>query len=160
MREESPGVYVGSYVVRRGDSLTNAPVTVIFTASGANGRTVTQTAPQPLTIAAGPPDTPVIDTPQEDAQVSAATITVAGRAAPNATVRVQVAYSGRALLLLTARGTLVEREVKADAQGRWRLEDVRLSAPSGVSNVTYTLTAVSVDANGNPSEPATVRFRR
>src|SRR5205823_5773668 len=61
LREESPGVYTGTYTVKKGDSLAKAPVTVTFTGSG--GRAVTQTAAQSVTINAGTPDTPVIDSP-------------------------------------------------------------------------------------------------
>ncbi len=159
MREESPGVYVGTYEVQRGDSLARAPVSVTFTPP--NGRTgVTLAAAQAVTIAAGAPETPVIDTPQEGASVGAAVVTIMGRAAPNATIRVNVSYQGRALLLIAARGTLAAREVKADEKGKWSVENVKLSAPPGVANLSFTATAVSTDQTGEVSTPATVRFRR
>ena len=157
MREDLPGSYVGSYTIRKGDSLTKAPVTVAFTPSGSQ-MAVTQTASQSVTIAAGAPDTPIVDSPQEGAAVGGA-VAVTGRAAPNATVRVSVAYQGR-LVIIPARGTVADVEAKADAQGRWTTPEVKLSAPPGVSGLTYTLRAVTVDAEGAESDPATVRFRR
>jgi len=160
MREESPGVYVGTYEVKRGDALTRAPVRVTFTASGGAPAAVTLAASQAVTIAAGAPGTPIIDTPQEGASVGAAVVTLTGRAAPGATVRVNVSYQGRAVLVIGARGRLAEREVKADAQGKWSVENVKLSAPPGVSNLSFTATVVSVDPAGEASAPATVRFRR
>ncbi len=156
MQEQAGGVYVGTYTVKRGDSLAKAPVAVTFTAPG--GRTVTQTATQAVTIAAGTPNTPVIDTPQEGAKVGG-TVTITGRAAPNATVRYALRYQGR-LVILSTSGTVAEGEVKADAQGRWTVPDIRLSAPLGVSNLAYSLQAVTVDATGSESEPATVNFAR
>jgi hypothetical protein len=156
MQAEGGGVYTGVYTVKRGDSLAKAPVTVTFT--GANGRTVTQTAAQSVTIVAGAPEAPVIDAPQEGAQVGGE-VTISGRAAPGATVRVEVAYRGR-LLVVAAHGTVATEEVKANAQGRWSSSAIRLDPPFGVSNLTYTVRAVTVDAAGEASEPATVQFKR
>lgn len=159
MREESPGVYVGTYEVKRGDSLNRAPVRVTFTPPNAQTG-VTLAAANAVTTAAGAPNTPVIDTPQEGASVGASMATITGRAAPHATVRVVVAYQGRALLVIGARGTLTRREVTADEKGSWSVANVKLSAPPGVSKLSFTATAVSVDQTGEISAPATVRFRR
>lgn len=156
LREGPAGVYTGTYTVKRGDSQNKAPVYVAYVT--ANGRTVTQTAAQSVTIAAGAPNAPIIDTPQEGAAVGGA-VTVTGRAAPNATVRLSVSYQGR-LLILAARGVVAEQEVKADAQGKWRSSEIRLDPPLGVTNLTYTLRATVVDAAGSESEPATVQFKR
>ncbi len=156
LKEDPPGVYTGTYTVQKGESLQKAPVTVTYTAK--DGNTVTQTAAASVTIAAGAPDAPIIDTPQEGASVGN-TVTVTGRAAPNAAVRLSVGYQGR-LLVIPARGTVANVEVKADEKGRWTAPDVKLGAPPGVSGLTYTLRAVAVDAAGDESEPATVQFKR
>jgi len=155
MREQSPGNYIGTYTVRKGDSLAQAPVTATFTL---NGRTVTQTAGDALTIDAGAPETPTILSPREGA-AEGESVTVTGKAAPNMTVRYRLEYKG-VLLILPAGGTMTEGEVKADAQGNWRVADLRLSTPSGVRNVSYTLTAVAVNASGQESEAAVVNFKR
>jgi hypothetical protein len=158
MREESPGVYVGTYTIRKGDTLAQAPATVTFRA--ANGRTVTQSAGEAVTIAAGPPEKPVISTPAADTAAGNAVV-VTGKAAPGATVRYSVRYQG-SLLILPLSGELADGEVKADAQGNWKTPEITLSAPAGVSKLTYTVSAVTVGAAGGGavSEPATVQFRR
>jgi hypothetical protein len=156
MTEESPGVYVGTYTVKKGDSIAQAPVSARFTL---NGRTVTQTAGRPVTIAAGAPDAPTITAPATGASVGGGTVTLAGKAAPNATVRYRVEYTGT-LLILPTRGTVAEGEAKADAQGNWRVENVALSSPPGVSKLSYAATVTAVGAAGEESEPVTVEFRK
>jgi hypothetical protein len=157
MTEEPAGVYVGTYTVKKGESLAQAPVTATFTS--ASGRTVTQSAEQSVTIAAGAPEKPTIVSPKAGAAVGGR-VTVTGRAAPGATVRYSLRYEG-VLLVLPAGGTIAEGEVKADAQGNWTIPEVALSAPLGVSRLSYTLAAVTVGATpGQLSEPATVEFKR
>lgn len=156
MQETGAGVYVGTYTVKKGDSLAEAPISVAFTSS--SGRTVTQTASDALTIAAGAPDQPVIESPQADQKVGD-TVTLRGRAAPNSTVRYSLKYQGT-LLVIPAGGTVADGEVKADAQGRWSIPDVRLSAPLGVSRLSYTLAVAAVGAAGELSEATTVTFQR
>jgi hypothetical protein len=75
-------------------------------------------------------------------------------------VRYSLRYEG-VLLVVPAGGTIAEGEVKADAQGNWTIPEIALSAPLGVSRLSYTLTAVTVGATpGQLSEPATVEFKR
>lgn len=159
MREESPGVYVGSYTIRKGDSLAQAPATVTF--RSASGRTVEQTAGEAVTIAAGPPEPPTITGPAADAAVGNA-VTLTGKAAPGATVRYSVRYQG-VLLILPTGGELADGEVKADAQGNWKTPPITLSAPSGLSRLTYSASVVTVGAGAEgeqTSEAATVSFKR
>lgn len=156
LRETAPGVYTGSYTVKRGDSLAKAPVTVSF--KTASGQVVTQTAPQSLTIAAGAPSAPVIESPQAGA-ATGQSVTFAGRAAPNSTVRVTIGYQGR-LLILPAAGTIGTVEAKTDANGRWKTEALSLEPPLGVSNLQYTAQAVTVGAGGEVSDMATLKFKR
>lgn len=158
MSEQSPGVYVGTYTVKKGDSLAKAPASVTFTAAG-GGRTVTQSADQSVTIAAGAPTAPTITSPTPD-QAVGNRVTISGKAAPGATVRYSLKYQG-VLLVLPAGGTISEGEAKADVQGNWTTSEITLSAPLGVSRLTYSVEAVTVGAaNGELSEPATVQFRR
>lgn len=157
MAEQSAGVYAGTYTVKKGDSLAKAPASVTFTSAG--GRTVTQSADQSVTIAAGAPEKPTITTPEASASVGGR-VTATGKAAPGATVRYSLRYQG-VLIVLPAGGTITEGEVKADAQGRWTTPEIPLSAPLGVSRLSYTLEAVTVGAaDGETSEPASVQFKR
>jgi hypothetical protein len=160
MPEEPAGVYTATYTVARGDSLAKAPVTVAFTPAGSGGDTITQIAPQSVTIAAGAPEPPIIDSPQEGAAVGGGPFRVAGRAAPGAKVRLSLSYQGR-LLVIPTRGTVSDNlEATADAEGQWSVEEIKADAPPGVSGLTFVLRAFTVDAAGDRSEPVTVRFKR
>lgn len=157
MREEPAGVYKGTYTIKKGDSLTQAPATVTFTSAA--GKTVTQAAAQPVTIAAGAPEKPAITSPK-DGGAAGESVTITGKAKPGATVRYSLRYDGT-LLILPAGGTVTEGEVKADASGNWTIPAIALSAPLGITKVSYTLTAVTVGAASDQvSEAATVQFRR
>ncbi|MBC7807595.1 MAG: copper amine oxidase N-terminal domain-containing protein [Akkermansiaceae bacterium] len=157
MREEPSGVYKGTYTIRKGDSLTEAPATVTFTSAA--GKTVTQAAAQPVTIAAGAPEKPVITNPKEGS-AAGESVTITGTAKPGATVRYSLRYDGT-LLILPAGGTVTEGEVKADAAGKWTIPAIALSAPLGITKVSYTLSAVTVGAASDQiSEAAAVQFRR
>lgn len=155
MREVSAGNYTGEYTVRKGDSLAEAPITAAFTWKG---RTVTQTAGKPITIAAGAPEKPTILAPVAGKSVGD-TVTIMGKATPNATVRYHLKYEGM-VLILTANGTVADGEVKADAQGNWRVENLKLSAPQGVRSLVYTLEVEAVGAAGEVSETARVEFKK
>jgi hypothetical protein len=75
-------------------------------------------------------------------------------------VRYSLRYDGT-LLIIPAGGTVAEGEVKADASGKWAVPAVALSAPLGVTKLSYTLSAVTVGAASDQvSEAATVQFRR
>lgn len=156
MTEQNAGVYVGNYTVKKGDSLAQAPVSVAFTSS--TGRTVTQTSGQSVTIAAGAPAKPTITGPTAGAAVGD-TVTITGKAAPNATVRYSLKYQG-VLLILPAGGTVADGEVKANEKGEWATPAIRLSTPAGISRLTYQFEAQAVGAAGEASESATVDFKR
>lgn len=159
MEEEgATGRYSGSYPVKKGDSVTKAPVTVTFKPAGAGAKPVTKSAPQSVTIAAGAPGAPVIETPREGASAGESVV-VSGRAAPGATVRVTLRYSGK-LVVVGTGGTVASAEVRADSTGRFRSEPIQLKAPRGVSSLSYTLEVVTIGADGDESAPATIRFKR
>jgi hypothetical protein len=157
LNEESSGVYTGTYTVRKGDSLAQAPITVTFTS--ASGKTVTQSAGQSLTIAAGAPDKPTITNPEANVSIGRDTVTLRGKAKPNATVRYHLRYQGT-LFIIPANGTVTEGEVKADAQGNWSVSDIKLSSLPGVKNLTYTASVEAVGAAGEVSETTTVDFQK
>lgn len=157
MREEPAGVYTGTYTIKKGDSLAQAPATVTFTSAA--GKTVTQAAAQSVTIAAGAPEKPVITDPKDGVAVGQS-VTISGTAKPGATVRYSLRYDGT-LLIVPAGGTVTEGEVKADAAGKWVTPAIPLSAPLGVTKVSYTLSAVTVGAASDQvSEAASVQFKR
>ena len=157
MREESPGVYTGTYQIKNGESVTAAPLTATYTAS--TGQVETQTAATTLTVAAGAPKAPVITSPKAGTSVGADTITLTGTAAPNATVQYEVRYQGT-LVILPVDGAVTNGEVKADAKGNWSVANVKIAGPRELSRVTYTVRAVTVDAAGQTSEAATLELKK
>jgi hypothetical protein len=154
MQEQTPGNYIGSYTIKKGDSLAKSPVSV---ALAYNGRTVTRNADRAIDIAAGAPDRPILTSPVAGANVGD-TVTLAGRARPGTTVRYTIRYSG-SLLILPVSGEIADGEVKANDRGEWHIEGIRLSTPVGVSKLSYQAAVVTVGVAGEQSDPVTVDFK-
>ena len=163
LQETSPGVYVGDYTVKAGDSAQNAPVTARFVAR--DGTTVVKNLASNLTLAAGPPPAPIITTPKDSDYVDAsAPLTVKGTALPGSTVRVAISYTSKALGgILPVSGQSGTVDVTADKNGDWEADDLSLQIKSlfGTNRDTvFTVTATQLDANGNPaSDPTTIQVR-
>ena len=163
LKETDPGVYVGEYTVKAGDSVQNAPVTARFTAR--DGTTVTKNLASNLTVSAGPPPAPKITTPKDSDYIDAnAPLTVKGRALPGSTVRVAVSYTSKALGgILPVSGQSGTKDVTADKNGDWEADDLSLQVKSlfGTNRDTvFTVSATQLDAAGNPaSDPTTVQVR-
>ncbi len=156
MPEQTPGVYIGNYRVKQGDSAARVPVTVNF--KPANGPAVSQVSGARITLAAGVAETPIIDRPRSGASVGN-TVTITGRAAPGSLVRLKLVYQGK-VVVIGSQGTIFDADVKTGLDGKWSTGAVELSVPTSVSGVTFTLTAFAVDGNGKPSKSATVKFKR
>lgn len=107
---------------------------------------------------AGPPNpggTPgVSDAPSITSPVSGTTIgvpfVVAGRAAPGTLIKVTAGYAGN-VLLFNVNGSLGTQTVVADRNGNWQATFRQEPAVRG--GVAVTVTAVAVDASGNPISP-------
>jgi len=160
LAEGSPGVYTGEYTVRAGDSVQDAPASARFEKGG---KSVTAALASGLTIAAGGPRAPVITSPGEDT-TAGETLTVAGTAAPGATVRVSINFVSKALGgLFSVNGSAGSKEVTADKNGNWKAEDLSLRTNSLLGqgqDTVFTVSAVTVAANGDVSDPATIKVRR
>jgi hypothetical protein len=156
MPEQVPGVYIGIYTIKPGDSASRVPVTVNF--KPASGPAVSQVSGARITLAAGAPETPIIDRPQQGATVGK-TVTISGRAAPGATVRLKLVYQGK-VVVIASQGTIFDGSVKTGTDGQWSTGVVELNVPTSVSGVSFTLTAVSVDGTGKLSDSAAVKFKR
>ncbi len=156
MPEQTPGAYIGSYTVKQGDSASRVPVTVTF--KPGNGPAVSQVSGARITLAAGAPGIPTIERPREGASVGK-TVTINGTAAPGTIVRLKLVYQGK-VLVIASQGTIFDAEVKTGSDGRWSTGAVELNVPTSVSGVSFTLTAVGVDAAGKLSDATTVKFKR
>lgn len=157
LKEDSPGVYVGSYTVQKDDVFVAAPVSV--TVTDARGRTATQRAANTVTVTAGPPETPIIDQPQTGAAVGNSVV-LSGRSLPNATVKITVRYAGKRATILSAVGLIGEYTAKADASGRWSTEPILLRVPKELTGLVFTAEVTATGTGGKTSGTATVKFKK
>lgn len=163
MHETEPGVYVGEYTVKAGDSIQNAPVTAHFATR--DGTTVTTSLASGLTVAAGPPPAPQILAPSDNDTVNTnQPLTVRGKAEPGSTVRVTVSYVSKVLGgILPVSGSSGSKDVVAGKNGEWTAEGLSLKIQSlfgGGRDTVFTITATELDAAGSPaSDDATVKVR-
>jgi hypothetical protein len=157
LKEDSPGVYVGTYTVQKQDVMVAAPVTV--TVTDTRGRTATLKAANAITVTAGPPETPIIDQPQQGASVGGSVV-LSGRCLPNATIKVTVRYAGKRASILAASGLIGEYSAKADANGRWATEPILLRVPKELTGLVFTAEVSATGTGGKGSSTATVKFKK
>ncbi len=162
--ETDPGVYVGEYTIKAGDSVSNSPVTARYEAR--DGTVVNASLATGLTVTAGPPPAPRILSPIDAEYVDAnLPLTVRGRAAPGSTVRLVVSYESKVLGgILPVSGQSATKDVTANKGGEWTAEALSLRVRSllfgGTRDTVFTITATELDAAGNPvSESAKVTVR-
>lgn len=157
MRETSPGVYVGEYVVRKGDVFNKDVVTASLTTS--LGSSFNIEAAERVGFVAGSLGVPTITSPAEGDRVSSPLI-VRGRADKGSRVRVRIEYSALALGILRLTGAVYDRVVETDANGNWSTGEIRLEGAAGTRGADYTVSVTSVAADGKESEAATMRLKK
>lgn len=158
MQESSPGVYTGTYIVKKGDVLTKAPVVVLF--SPPNQGQMTVKADEVVTFAAGAPIAPIIDFPSEGVTARGGYVVFSGRAAPDVKVRIRVRYTGKNMVKRNVEGSLDTYEVETDANGNWKSKPVLLNVPKDVADLQFVAEIVAVRDGGETSGPAIVRFKK
>jgi len=156
MQEVQPGVYVGRYTVRREDQADRVPVIVELTNSA--NEIIRQEASAPVLLATRTAVAPKILGPVEPVDLDRPLV-ITGTAQPNARVRVQVDFTGRAFGALPVNGTVGSQEVVADARGAWRTEPFEVRLPLATNRVRLTVQAAEALANGQQSQPARVELR-
>jgi hypothetical protein len=158
MRETSPGVYAGTYTVKKGDVLTKAPVVVLF--SPPNQARMTVKADETVTLTAGAPVAPIVDYPAEGVTARGGYVVFTGRAAPDVKVKIRVRYVGKNLLKRNVEGVLDPIEAETDAQGNWKSRPVILNVPKDIADLQFVAEIVAVRDGGETSNAAVVRFRK
>jgi len=148
----TPGQYVGTYTVRRGDQVIGDRLTAHLTV---NGATFTEKATAPVTIVTKTAMKPVIESPAPNSRVGQE-MTVTGRADPGSDVEITVTYQQTLLGILGTRGTIATERAKVDAAGQFRSPAIPLGGLFGTDGVHYTVQVVEIDAAGQRSEPAVV----
>ena len=157
LAERSPGVYVGSYTIRKGDDISSAPVAV--TLISREGEKYTSTTDRSLQVKTGPPPKPKFLSPK-DGDAITSPLVVRGTAAANSTIRLKVEYANPVIGGLAVRGTAAQVEISVDKNGNWQSEPLTLSSLFGSRNTKYTLTAVAISQNDEESEPVTLHLTR
>ncbi|GAB4452063.1 MAG: hypothetical protein OHK0029_02360 [Armatimonadaceae bacterium] len=158
MREDSPGVYIGTYKVKKGDSVTKAPVTILFNPPGKDP--VTLTPPGTVTLAAGPPMPPIIDFPYEGAKARSGYIVLSGRATSDVKVQINISYSGKPLIGSTVEGKLSTVEVETDTQGNWKTPPILLDVRGGYRSMEFVAEVTAIREGNERSASSTVRFKK
>ncbi len=117
LREVRPGVYEGSYTIRRADNLN--PRGPVVATLRAGDRAVTANLQQPL-VAAGPAVVPIeILSHSNNAQVEGGTTRVQGRTAPFATVNVRVDAVPPVVGQFGVAQRVFTQSLRADANGNF-----------------------------------------
>ena len=144
-----PGLYIGSYTVQPGDSVTNGSVIITLTRRNGPSLTVTPGSDSVgLWIDASPgrsptaPQVPAITRPSQGTRV-ATPFTVTGTALPRSRVWVTVEYA-ESVPGVSGLGAFDLEIVLADASGNWSTTCTKKPAVPGVK---VTITA-SVIVNG------------
>lgn len=158
MEETSPGKYVASYVVRRADRLEGMVATAkVKTREG-------ETYSSDLTIGSKvtsdqPLSTPKFTSHESGSSVGRTTI-FKGKAEPNSKVQVHIEFTQRVFGAIPMNGTIADLEIESDSKGNWETKEIDLDTGLGRSNITYTITAIAVGANGKPSDAAKITLKR
>jgi hypothetical protein len=156
MDENPAGVYLGRYTVRRGENLTNAPVTAKLVSGG---QTFTIEAKNRIsaTTPTGTPPTPELTSPRAGAVDSP--IVVRGTTVTNGSVKIRVRYKTHLFGAIPVTGTIYEDVIRADANGNFESESINLSDPGG-EDTTYEVVVIAVGDSGKESSPKSVTVRR
>jgi len=156
MNETSSGVYKGQYTVRKGQDLNGATILGALTVSG---QTYTVSSEEAITApTAGNANAPVITSPVAGRAV-VSPLVITGAAPPNSNVHLRVEYSTVLLGLLETNGELSDQTVPTSSQGVFKSAPISLTTLIKGKNTQYTITAITVSANGDESEPTTVTVK-
>lgn len=158
MEETSPGKYSGSYVVRRADRLDGVMATArMKTKSGENFSTDVALGAK---VASNQPiNAPTITSHENNAKVERKEI-FKGKADPSARVLIRIEFTQRVLGAIPMNGAIGEIEVEADAKGNWETREIDLDTGLGHSNITYTVTVVTLGEDDKRSEATKITLKR
>ena len=166
MPEVRAGVYVGEYVLRRGDELAGLRVSGTFVTRDGHGYTFeaenNSAAVAPPVGTTPPAETgdltpPKFSSPKPNERVGSSVV-IKGTGPRNGRVGLKVEYRAKLLGVLPVGGTLTEQAVSIDANGRWQSPAIDLSTMLGGSDTQYIVTAWTVGLDGRHSELVTLQL--
>jgi hypothetical protein len=157
MQETSSGNYEGQYTVRKGQDLNKASIAASFkTSSGQTYTTTSETTVNTSTaVAAG---SPVITAPIEGKSIISPLV-VTGIAPPNSSVNLKVEYTTKILGLFETNGQLSDQTIDVDSKGKFKSTPISLTTLISGKGTEYTITATTIFANENESEPTIVTVK-
>jgi len=153
MDEVSPGRYVGTYTVRRGDALVDQPMTAEFIAR--NGAVYNVNSTDNFSVDGGVLAAPTIDLPRKDEPITNPVV-VQGRAEPGSRVDVRVEYSLGLAGVASMTGTVSHVTVVADDRGRYRTDPISLDNFMRGRTTRYTVTVSELGPHGQKSDPISI----
>ena len=157
MAETSPGVYTAEYTVRRDDAFSREKVVARFTT--ASGERFSVEAKTTVGNAVVPLSVPTIATPVAG-KITGNELTVTGSAPRAAKVEVTVSYTTRLLGLLRSGGAISTATYDVKADGTYATDPINIKISIEGKNTEYTVSVVSIAADGTRSEPQTVKLTR
>lgn len=158
MTEQSPGVYVGEYVIRKGDAFDqNDAVTVSLRTS--SGRTYSTEAAKRLGVNTGPLSAPVVTSHAANDKVKGSVV-LKGTGPAGATVRVEIEYTTMLLGALRVGGKVWEGSADVDEKGVFETKPIDLDTFLAGSNTEYTVRLKTVSADGRESEVTTLVLKK
>jgi hypothetical protein len=156
MTERSPGEYVATYTVRRGDDLQDVTATARFVAS--NGQVYSIDSRDRVDVD-GVLDAPTILLPRSDEPMRSPLI-VEGRAPAGTRVRVHIDYTTNVRGVAQLTGKVAEVIAVANAEGRFKTDPIDMDNFLTGRGTKYTITATTLGTNGRHSEPTSVIISR
>jgi hypothetical protein len=155
LSEVRPGTYMGKLTARAGDTVAALPLIVRLT-QGSNN--CSSTVDHTLTISAGAPLKPKITLPGDQDEFQGE-IEMRGRAPANDEVVCTLSYSSSSLGgVMPFSGNVLTAVTRSSGKGDWHMGPFTLRLKSlfgNGSDTRLTLAAVTVDADGNESQPDT-----
>ncbi len=136
LKEQSPGFYEGSHVLREGDISGSAPLEIRFTGSESNQ--YIETLEQPLRMAVSEQIAPTVTQPVPAAW-SSDQLVVRGKGAPRSTVRLRIAYRLPQSRVHNS-GIVAEQHIRVGADGLWEGKPVERSPLLARAAAHYELT--------------------
>jgi hypothetical protein len=155
--EDTPGVYIAHYTVKKGDNVTKGRVLVTFTPPGSSDK-ILQEAPDTVTLRAVPPVAPVVAAPANNTSVKSPVI-FSGTTDPYNSIRLSFSFEGKQFLS-KAKGTFPSVEVKADENGNWKTDAISLDLPRGIGGVTYTVDVIAISVASEVSPVTTLKLKK
>jgi hypothetical protein len=153
MQEVAPGRYIGTYIVRQGDDLSDQEITAEFIAR--NGAVYNINSTDRPDLAGGSLAQPTIEIPNSD-EVAQNPLIVQGMAEPGARVHVKVTYLTSLAGLANLTGTVSDVTVVADDRGHYRTNPVSIDSFTRGRRTQFTIAATTLGPNGQQSDPVSI----